>query len=132
MLTEKPRLDPSMMGEANILVEVELDNGFPNRIATTDKKKRIVSLVDVEYKWIPSNCGRCGRLGHKESRCLLQNQTTVVNSSHFKATNATIIPVVDVVVTSPKKVVASTVVPVISHVTTPTYAPPAEEPLELT
>ncbi|CAN6904634.1 unnamed protein product, partial [Brassica oleracea] len=33
MLTHKPRLDPTNMGEAKILVEVELDKPFPKLIA---------------------------------------------------------------------------------------------------
>ncbi|XP_024004087.1 uncharacterized protein LOC18026659 [Eutrema salsugineum] len=28
-------------------------------------------MVDVLYSWLPSNCSRCGQLGHKASRCLL-------------------------------------------------------------
>lgn len=36
--TCKPRLDPSLMGEAKIMVEVELDKLFPQRIALDDKK----------------------------------------------------------------------------------------------
>lgn len=30
-------------------------------------------MVDVEYSWIPIKCGKCGYLGHKESRCLQQS-----------------------------------------------------------
>ncbi|ESQ51512.1 hypothetical protein EUTSA_v10017861mg [Eutrema salsugineum] len=54
MATNKPRLDPILMGEAKILVEVELT----------------LSMVDVEYAWLPSKCSKCGRLGHKIKRCL--------------------------------------------------------------
>lgn len=32
MATNKPRLDPTLMGEAKILVEVELSRPFPKRI----------------------------------------------------------------------------------------------------
>ncbi|CAN8323883.1 unnamed protein product [Cochlearia groenlandica] len=58
------------MGESKILVEVELDKPFPRVIALDDKKGNIF-LVEVEYTWIPSTCGRCGHLGHKEKRCLM-------------------------------------------------------------
>lgn len=36
-------------------------------------KNGMVSMVNVEYSWIPIKCDGCGRLGHKESRCLQQN-----------------------------------------------------------
>lgn len=62
MLTHKPRLDPTNMGEAKVLVEVELDKPFPKLIALDDKQGNIY----VEYTWIPSTCERCGALGHKE------------------------------------------------------------------
>ncbi|XP_013626361.1 PREDICTED: uncharacterized protein LOC106332449 [Brassica oleracea var. oleracea] len=80
MLTNKPRLDPTLMGEAKILVEVELDKQFPQKIALNDKRGTI-SLVDVEYSWIPTKCGKCGHLGHKDSRCL-QKSAQPRNSSH--------------------------------------------------
>ena len=80
MLTNKPRLDPTLMGEAKILVEVELDKQFPQKIALNDKRGTI-SLVDVEYSWIPTMCGKCGHLGHKDSRCL-QKSAQPRNSSH--------------------------------------------------
>ena len=70
LLTHIPRLDPTIMGEAKIFVEVELDKPFPKRIALDDKQGNIY-LVDVEYTWIPSACERYGALGHKEKRCLL-------------------------------------------------------------
>ncbi|KAL0873449.1 hypothetical protein Bca101_023154 [Brassica carinata] len=73
MLTHKPRLDPTSMGEAKILVEVELDKSFPKLIALDDKQGNIY-MVDVEYTWIPSACERCGALGHKEKRCLLPSK----------------------------------------------------------
>nr|VDD58345.1 unnamed protein product [Brassica oleracea] len=83
MQTHKPRLDPTCLGEAKLLVEVELDKTFPKQIALDDKQGNIF-LVDVEYTWIPSVCGRCGHLGHKEKRCLLPaNQKNVeIGSSH--------------------------------------------------
>lgn len=65
--THKPRLDPFFMGEAKILVEVELCKAFPPRIAASDETG-FIAMVDVEYAWLPSTCGRCGQLGHKEKR----------------------------------------------------------------
>uniref|UniRef100_A0A0D3BJ41 CCHC-type domain-containing protein n=2 Tax=Brassica oleracea var. oleracea TaxID=109376 RepID=A0A0D3BJ41_BRAOL len=79
MATHKPRLDPILMGEAKILVEVELSKAFPLRIAANDENG-FISMVDVEYAWLPSKCGRCGQLGHKVKRCLQD-----VNDSHLVA-----------------------------------------------
>lgn len=61
------------MSEAKIMVEVELDKPFPQRI-DVDGKKDTISIVDVEYSWIPAKCGRCGQLGHNEPWCLQQVQ----------------------------------------------------------
>ncbi|CAN7056735.1 unnamed protein product [Brassica oleracea var. botrytis] len=61
ILTHKPRLDPTSMGEAKVLVEMELDKDFPKLIALDDKQGHIF-LVAVEYTWIPSMCERCGNL----------------------------------------------------------------------
>lgn len=69
MLTSKPWLDPTEMGEAKILVEFKLNKPFPQKVAVKDKGGSI-SLVDVVYSWLPSKCGSCGHLGHKPSRCL--------------------------------------------------------------
>ncbi|CAG7879861.1 unnamed protein product [Brassica rapa] len=69
MLSNKPWLDPTFMGEAKLMVEVELEKAFPQRIAATDKQGN-VSMVSVEYSWIPNKCEKCGHFGHKKSRCL--------------------------------------------------------------
>lgn len=41
MQTHKPRLDPICLGEAKLLVEVELDKPFPKQIALDDKQGNI-------------------------------------------------------------------------------------------
>ncbi|CAN7061299.1 unnamed protein product, partial [Brassica oleracea var. botrytis] len=74
ILTHKPRLDPTTMGDAKVLVEMELDRDFPKIIALDDKQGNIF-LVNVEYTWIPSMCERCGNLGHKAKRCLLTSKS---------------------------------------------------------
>lgn len=53
ILTHKPRLDPSNMGQTKVLVEMELERDFPKLIALDDKQGHIY-LVKVEYTWIPS------------------------------------------------------------------------------
>lgn len=69
MLSYKPWLDPTMIGEAKIMVEVELDKPFPQKVAAWDKQGNF-SLVDVEYSWLPTSCEICGQIGHKSRRCL--------------------------------------------------------------
>ncbi|XP_013739111.2 uncharacterized protein LOC106441907 [Brassica napus] len=85
------------MGEAKILVEVELDKPFPKLIALDDKQGNIY-FVEVEYSWIPSACERCGALGHKEKRCLLppQSQDYAPITKEHHVTNEEI-PMVDIV-----------------------------------
>lgn len=83
MLTHKPILDPTLMGEAKIMVEVELDKPFAQKVAAFDEMGNL-AMVDVEYSWIPSKCEGCGHLGHKKSRCLLpavskESVRTVIN-----------------------------------------------------
>ncbi|KAF8044551.1 hypothetical protein N665_8001s0001 [Sinapis alba] len=77
MLSHKPWLDPTMIGEAKIMVEVELDKPFPQKIAAWDKQGNY-SMVDVEYSWLPSKCEKCGQLGHKAKRCLSLQKTTAL------------------------------------------------------
>ncbi|XP_006301047.2 uncharacterized protein LOC17896376 [Capsella rubella] len=85
------------MGEAKILVEVELSKAFPPRIAAADKKGNI-SMVNVEYAWVPSICGDCGQLGHKASRCMRPNEKVnklaskeVTSPAIESITNATVL-----------------------------------------
>ncbi|KAG7603795.1 Zinc knuckle CX2CX4HX4C [Arabidopsis thaliana x Arabidopsis arenosa] len=80
MLTSRPWLDPTQMGEAKILVEVKLDKPFPQRVALKEECGSI-TMVDVVYSWLPSKCSLCGHLGHKSSRCLgLGLEKTVVSA----------------------------------------------------
>ena len=53
----KLRLHPTNMGEAKVLVEMELDRYFSKLIALDDKHSSIF-FVNVEYTWIPSTCLR--------------------------------------------------------------------------
>ncbi|KAF3497805.1 hypothetical protein DY000_02053747 [Brassica cretica] len=74
-------LDFNHNSAAKILVEVELSKGFPSRIAANDEN-RFISMVDVDYAWLPSKCERCGQLGHKIKYCLES-----VAKSHIVATD---------------------------------------------
>ncbi|KAL0824574.1 hypothetical protein Bca101_048251 [Brassica carinata] len=69
VLSYKTWLDPTMIGEAKIMVEVELDKPFSHKVSAWDKQGNF-SLVDVEYSWLPTSCERCGQIGHKSKRCL--------------------------------------------------------------
>ncbi|CAN7064739.1 unnamed protein product [Brassica rapa subsp. trilocularis] len=82
------------MGEAKVLVEMELDRDFPKIIALDDKQGSIF-LVEVEYTWIPSKCERCGNLGHKEKRCLLTSKPENLQQQKTKDDRSDI-PVVDI------------------------------------
>ncbi|CAG7890525.1 unnamed protein product [Brassica rapa] len=96
ILTHKPRLDPTSMGEAKVLVEMELDRDFPKLIALDDKQGNIF-LVNVDYTWIPSMCERCGNLGHKAKRCLLPSTTAQASASASPSTDTrSEIPIVDI------------------------------------
>ncbi|CAL9223479.1 unnamed protein product [Arabidopsis halleri] len=80
MTTHKPRLDPILMGEAKILVEVQLSKAFPTKIAAVDKTG-FISMVDVDYAWLPTICSSCGQLGHKNKRCLREVIVSQVNDT---------------------------------------------------
>ncbi|CAL9237640.1 unnamed protein product [Arabidopsis halleri] len=80
MATHKPRLDPILMGEAKILVEVELSKAFPTKIAAGDIAG-FISMVDVEYAWLPTICSTCGQLGHKDKRCLREVTVSQVSAT---------------------------------------------------
>lgn len=52
MQMHKPRLDPTFLGEAKLMVEVELDKPLPKNIAFNEKEGNIF-WVDVGYTWVP-------------------------------------------------------------------------------
>ncbi|KAJ4882489.1 Uncharacterized protein Rs2_32582 [Raphanus sativus] len=81
MLSHRPWLDPTMLGEAKVLVEIELDKPFPQKIAAWDKQGNY-SMIDVEYTWLPSKCAKCGHLGHKAKRCLSTSQQNTPAKDH--------------------------------------------------
>ncbi|KAF2581639.1 hypothetical protein F2Q68_00002712 [Brassica cretica] len=96
ILTHKPRLDPTSMGEAKVLVEMELDKDFPKLIGLDDKQGNIF-LVNVDYTWIPSMCERCGNLGHKAKICILTSKP--LHDTRLMSTkdgSNDVIPVVDI------------------------------------
>ncbi|KAL0659612.1 hypothetical protein Bca4012_080197 [Brassica carinata] len=92
MLTSKPWLDPTSIGEAKILVEVKLDRPFPKRVALQDKEGTI-SLVDIVYSWLPSSCTTCGQFKEVDAAsthsALLQNTAPTVPIPTFSTATTT-------------------------------------------
>ena len=96
IITHKPRFDPTSMGEAKVLVEMELDRDFRKLIALDDKQGNIF-FVNVDCTWIPSICERCGNLGHKAKRCLMLSTTAQVTAFTSPSTyTRSEIPIVDI------------------------------------
>ncbi|CAN6845675.1 unnamed protein product [Brassica oleracea var. botrytis] len=81
MMSSCMPLDFNHNSAAKILVEVELSKGFPSSIAANDENV-FISMVDVDYAWLPSKCERCGKLRHKIKHCLES-----VTKSHIVATD---------------------------------------------
>lgn len=108
MLTYKPWLNPTLIGEAKIMVEIKLDSHFSQRVAIEDESGS-VSMVDVLYCWLPSKRVRCGQLGHKASRCLgqpldvagstktssLNDGDVVISVNSARETESTLVSLVD-------------------------------------
>lgn len=60
MPTNKPWLDPTLLGEAKIMVENDLDKSLPQNIILVDKKgSTTINHDHVAYSWIPRKCGNC-------------------------------------------------------------------------
>ncbi|KAF2590905.1 hypothetical protein F2Q70_00038317 [Brassica cretica] len=73
ILTHKPRLDPTSLDEAKVLVEMELDRNF----------SKIISLDDKQ--------------GHKEKRCLVPSSTAQVSASTSPSIDTSyVVPLVDI------------------------------------
>ncbi|XP_013601356.1 PREDICTED: uncharacterized protein LOC106308779 [Brassica oleracea var. oleracea] len=74
---------------------MELDKPFPKLIALDDKQGNIF-FVNVEYSWIPSACGRCRALDHKENICLLPPKPLEVRTAKEAPVANEEIPIVDI------------------------------------
>ncbi|XP_074298811.1 uncharacterized protein LOC141629756 [Silene latifolia] len=61
---------------ARVLVEVQIDQKFPEAVKFHDEKKQLVE-VKLEYEWKPVLCTHCKTLGHAHSTCRRgKSQTT--------------------------------------------------------
>ncbi|XP_074300168.1 uncharacterized protein LOC141631389 [Silene latifolia] len=57
-------LDKTLLGYAKILVEVDIDLHFPDKIMFEDETGQSVTVL-VEYDWLPITCQKCKGIGHQ-------------------------------------------------------------------
>lgn len=53
---------------ARVMVEVKIDQDFPNQLSFTNEKG-IDVVFGVNYEWKPELCAHCKRLGHTTNEC---------------------------------------------------------------
>ncbi|XP_074305014.1 uncharacterized protein LOC141639943 [Silene latifolia] len=61
-------VDRTLLGFARIMVEVEVDQKFPDKITFVDEMGQNVTVL-VEYDWLPITCTKCKGIGHTEKQC---------------------------------------------------------------
>ncbi|XP_074314107.1 uncharacterized protein LOC141649312 [Silene latifolia] len=61
-------LDKALLGFARIMVEVEIDQSFPNSITFEDELGNEVKVA-IEYDWITITCKQCRGIGHATNAC---------------------------------------------------------------
>ncbi|XP_074315572.1 uncharacterized protein LOC141651774 [Silene latifolia] len=61
-------LDRTLLGFARVMVEVGIDQIFPEKINFLDELGQNVTVA-VEYDWLPVTCTKCKGIGHKEAQC---------------------------------------------------------------
>ncbi|XP_074274081.1 uncharacterized protein LOC141597513 [Silene latifolia] len=59
-------IEKSLLGFARLMIEVEIDQVFPNQIVFEDELGAEVR-VSVEYDWLPITCQKCKGIGHNTS-----------------------------------------------------------------
>ncbi|XP_074300450.1 uncharacterized protein LOC141631715 [Silene latifolia] len=57
------------LGFARVMVEVEIDQTFPDKIRFLDELGNEVTVL-IEYDWLPITCGQCKGMGHIEKVCM--------------------------------------------------------------
>ncbi|XP_074306305.1 uncharacterized protein LOC141641547 [Silene latifolia] len=61
-------LDKLLLGYAKVMVEVEVDQHFPDRIRFDDENGQEVTVL-LEYDWLPITCQKCKGIGHSTNMC---------------------------------------------------------------
>ncbi|XP_074305021.1 uncharacterized protein LOC141639953, partial [Silene latifolia] len=61
-------LDKKLLGYAKVMVEVEVDKSYPNKIVFEDENGQEVTVL-VEYDWLPITCLKCKGVGHRDIQC---------------------------------------------------------------
>ncbi|XP_074289309.1 uncharacterized protein LOC141614463 [Silene latifolia] len=61
-------LDKTLLGFARIMVEVEIDQSFPNSVTFEDELGNEVKVA-IEYDWLPITCKQCRGIGHATNAC---------------------------------------------------------------
>ncbi|KAL9241937.1 hypothetical protein vseg_015989 [Gypsophila vaccaria] len=56
------------LGFARVLVEVEVDQQFPDHISFRDEVGQVMKIA-VEYEWKPITCSKCHKMGHATEDC---------------------------------------------------------------
>lgn len=73
---------------ARIMVEVKLNQKFPDQISFINEKG-IEMVVEVKYEWKPVSCANCKKIGHGREECRWRQENKV-----WKQKNRVKIPVV--------------------------------------
>ncbi|KAL9237247.1 hypothetical protein vseg_011821 [Gypsophila vaccaria] len=56
------------LGFARVMVEVEVDQQFPDHISFRDEVGQVMKIA-VEYEWKPITCSKCHKMGHATEVC---------------------------------------------------------------
>ncbi|XP_074290689.1 uncharacterized protein LOC141617395 [Silene latifolia] len=63
------------LGFARVMVELQIDQKFPNSIKFLDEKQKVTE-IEIEYEWKPTLCTKCKQLGHEKDKCRKDKKET--------------------------------------------------------
>ncbi|KAJ8436135.1 LOW QUALITY PROTEIN: hypothetical protein Cgig2_033630 [Carnegiea gigantea] len=66
--TDKYTKDRTMLNYARLLIDISLDNPFPNYIKFFNEDDVLIRQ-NVTYEWKPIKCSHCKMFGHEEASC---------------------------------------------------------------
>ncbi|XP_074290286.1 uncharacterized protein LOC141617016 [Silene latifolia] len=61
-------IERTLLGFARVMVEVTIDQQFPDKIKFEDELGQEVTVL-VEYDWLPITCMKCKGIGHSAAQC---------------------------------------------------------------